>query len=388
MRWRGGSCAHEAYSVDGCVMKVDGRHLRSIWLEPDGWSVSAIDQRRLPHNFVIARLTTCNSAADAIRSMLVRGAPLIGATAAYGMALAMRADGSDAALDHAYNTLIATRPTAVNLQWALNEMRLALRPLPPSERAAAAYSRAAEIAEQDIAINRGIGQHGLALIEAIAGTKKPGERVNVLTHCNAGWLATVDWGTATAPIYLAHERGHPIHVWVDETRPRNQGASLTAWELGHHGVPHTVIPDNTGGHLMQHGMVDLVIVGTDRVTANGDVCNKIGTYLKALAAHDNAVPFYVALPSPTIDFSVDDGIRQIPIEQRGSEEVTDITGRTAEGRIETVRIVPDGSPVANYGFDVTPARLVTGLITERGVLKADRAALSAAFPERTAAAAE
>ena len=369
-------------------MKVDGRHLRSIWLEPDGWSVSAIDQRRLPHDFVIARLTTCNSAADAIRSMLVRGAPLIGATAAYGMALAMRADGSDAALDHAYNTLIATRPTAVNLQWALNEMRLALRRLPLSERAAAAYSRAAEIAEQDIAINRGIGQHGLALIEAIAGTKKPGERVNVLTHCNAGWLATVDWGTATAPIYLAHERGHPIHVWVDETRPRNQGASLTAWELGHHGVPHTVIPDNTGGHLMQHGMVDLVIVGTDRVTANGDVCNKIGTYLKALAAHDNAVPFYVALPSPTIDFSVDDGIRQIPIEQRGSEEVTDITGRTAEGRIETVRIVPDGSPVANYGFDVTPARLVTGLITERGVLKADRAALSAAFPERTAAAAE
>ena len=369
-------------------MKVDGRHLRSIWLEPDGWSVSAIDQRRLPHDFVIARLTTCNSAADAIRSMLVRGAPLIGATAAYGMALAMRADGSDAALDHAYNTLIATRPTAVNLQWALNEMRLALRRLPSSERAAAAYSRAAEIAEQDIAINRGIGQHGLALIEAIAGTKKPGDRVNVLTHCNAGWLATVDWGTATAPIYLAHERGHPIHVWVDETRPRNQGASLTAWELGHHGVPHTVIPDNTGGHLMQHGMVDLVIVGTDRVTANGDVCNKIGTYLKALAAHDNAVPFYVALPSPTIDFSVDDGIRQIPIEQRGSEEVTDITGRTAEGRIETVRIVPDGSPVANYGFDVTPARLVTGLITERGVLKADRAALSAAFPERTAAAAE
>ena len=369
-------------------MKVDGRHLRSIWLEPDGWSVSAIDQRRLPHNFVIARLTTCNSAADAIRSMLVRGAPLIGATAAYGMALAMRADGSDAALDHAYNTLIATRPTAVNLQWALNEMRLALRRLPSSERAAVAYSRAAEIAEQDIAINRGIGQHGLALIEAVAGTKKPGERVNVLTHCNAGWLATVDWGTATAPIYLAHERGHPIHVWVDETRPRNQGASLTAWELGHHGVPHTVIPDNTGGHLMQHGMVDLVIVGTDRVTANGDVCNKIGTYLKALAAHDNAVPFYVALPSPTIDFSVDDGIRQIPIEQRGTEEVTDITGRTAEGRIETVRIVPDGSPVANYGFDVTPARLVTGLITERGVLKADRAALSAAFPERTAAAAE
>ena len=388
MRWRGGFCGREAYTVDGDAMKVEGRHIRSIWLEPDGWSVSAIDQRRLPHDFIVARLTTCDAAADAIRSMLVRGAPLIGATAAYGMALAMRADSSDAALDHAYRTLIATRPTAINLKWALDEMRSTLRLLPPAARAAAAYSRAGEIAEQDIAINKAIGRHGLALIEAIAATKKPGERVNVLTHCNAGWLATVDWGTATAAIYLAHDCGRAVHVWVDETRPRNQGASLTAWEFGHHGVPHTVIPDNTGGHLMQHGMVDLVIVGTDRVTANGDVCNKIGTYLKALAAHDNAVPFYVALPSPTIDFSVDDGIRQIPIEQRAAEEVTTMTGRTADGRIETVRIVPDGSPVANYGFDVTPARLVTGLITERGVLKADRAALSAAFPERIAAAAE
>jgi len=388
MRWRGGFCARESYIADGCVMKVDGKHFRSIWLEPDGWSVGAIDQRLLPHDFVVARLTDCDAAADAIRSMLVRGAPLIGATAAFGMALAMRADGSDAALDHAYTTLIATRPTAINLKWALDEMRSVLRHLPPSERAAVAYTRATDIAEQDIAINRGIGQHGLALIEAIAARKKQGERVNVLTHCNAGWLATVDWGTATAPIYLAHDRGHAVHVWVDETRPRNQGASLTAWELGHHGVPHTVIPDSTGGHLMQHGMVDLVIVGTDRVTANGDVCNKIGTYLKALAAHDNGLPFYVALPSPTIDFSVDDGIKQIPIEQRAADEVTMMTGRTADGRIETVRIVPEGSPVANYGFDVTPARLVTGLITERGVLKADRAALSAAFPERTAAAAE
>ena len=256
-------------------------------------------------------------------------------------------------------TLIATRPTAINLKWALDEMRKALSPLPPSARAAAAYARAGEIAEQDIAINQGIGQHGLALIEAIRASKKPGERVNVLTHCNAGWLATVDWGTATAPIYLAHDRGWDVHVWVDETRPRNQGASLTAWELGHHGVPHTVIADNTGGHLMQHGMVDLVIVGTDRVTANGDVCNKIGTYLKALAAHDNGVPFYVALPSPTIDFSIDDGISQIPIEQRSADEVTTMTGRTADGRIETVRVVSDGSPVANYAFDVTPARLVT-----------------------------
>jgi methylthioribose-1-phosphate isomerase len=369
-------------------MKVDGRHLRSIWLEPDGTTVSAIDQRRLPHHFVVAQLDTCGAAADAIQFMLVRGAPLIGATAAFGMALAMRADASDAALDHAYKMLIATRPTAINLKWALEEMRSLLRPLSPSDRTAAAYARAAEISEEDIAINKGIGRHGLALIEAIAAKKKRGERVNVLTHCNAGWLATVDWGTATAPIYLAHDRGHPIHVWVDETRPRNQGASLTAWELGHHGVPHTVIPDNTGGHLMQHGMVDIVIVGTDRVTANGDVCNKIGTYLKALAAHDNAVPFYVALPSPTIDFAVDDGIEEIPIEQRGAEEVTHITGRTADGRIETVQIVPDGSPVANYGFDVTPARLVTGLITERGVLGANRAALAAAFPERIAVAAE
>jgi methylthioribose-1-phosphate isomerase len=388
MRWRDGFCEREVLTVDGCIVRVDGRHIRSIWLEPDGWSVSAIDQRRLPHDFVVARLTTCDAAADAIASMLVRGAPLIGATAAYGMALAMRADGSDAALDQAHKTLIATRPTAINLKWALEEMRSLLRPLPPSRRTAAAYARATEMAEEDIAINKGIGQHGLALIETIAAKKQPGERVNVLTHCNAGWLATVDWGTATAPIYLAHDRGSAVHVWVDETRPRNQGASLTAWELGHHGVPHTVIPDNTGGHLMQHAMVDLVIVGTDRVTANGDVCNKIGTYLKALAAHDNGVPFYVALPSPTIDFSVDDGIREIPIEQRGAEEVANMTGRTADGRIETVRIVPEGSPVANYGFDVTPARLVTGLITERGVLKPERAALSAAFPERIAAAAE
>jgi methylthioribose-1-phosphate isomerase len=262
-----------------------------------------------------------------------------------------------------------------------------LQPLAPSARADAAYARAEHIAEEDIAINQGMARHGLPLIEVIAARKRMGEPVHVLTHCNAGWLATVDWGTATAPIYLAHDRGLAIHVWVDETRPRNQGASLTAWELGHHGVRHTVIPDNTGGHLMQHGMVDLVIVGTDRVAANGDVCNKIGTYLKALAAHDNGVPFYVALPSPTIDFNIADG-RQVPIEQRGADEVATMTGRTADGRIETVRVVPDGSPVANYAFDVTPARLVSALITERGVLKADRGALSAAFPERIAAAAE
>jgi methylthioribose-1-phosphate isomerase len=365
-------------------MKVDGRHFRSIWLEPDGWSVGAIDQRLLPHEFAVARLTSVEEAAEAIRNMLVRGAPLIGATAAYGVALAIRADASDAALDSAYKLLIATRPTAINLKWALDEMQAVVRPLPPSARSEAAYKRAGEIAEQDVGINREIGRHGLGLIEAIAAAKKPGETINILTHCNAGWLATVDWGTATAPIYLAHDRGVSVHVWVDETRPRNQGASLTAWELGHHGVPHTVIPDNTGGHLMQHRMVDLAIVGTDRVAANGDVCNKIGTYLKALAAHDNGVPFYVALPSPTIDFSIDNG-RQIPIEQRSAEEVTHMTGRTADGRLETVRVVPDGSPIANYGFDVTPARLVTGLITERGVLRAERAALASVFPERSRA---
>jgi methylthioribose-1-phosphate isomerase len=367
-------------------MKVDGKHFRSIWLAPDGWSVAAIDQRRLPHEFVVARLTTCEEAAEAIRSMLVRGAPLIGATAAFGMALAMRDDRSDQAIARGYQMLLATRPTAINLKWALDTMAAMLRRLPPSERSDAAYARAVDVASEDVTINQGIAGHGLGVIEAIAAAKKPGERVNVLTHCNAGWLATVDWGTATAPIYLAHDRGIPIHVWVDETRPRNQGAALTAWELGHHGVAHTVIPDNTGGHLMQHGMVDLVIVGTDRVAANGDVCNKIGTYLKALAAHDNGVPFYVALPSPTIDFAVAEG-RRIPIEERSGQEVTEMTGRTHDGRIETVRIVPPGSPVANYAFDVTPSRLVTGLITERGIVKADGAALAAAFPERAARAA-
>jgi methylthioribose-1-phosphate isomerase len=313
--------------------------------------------------------------------MQVRGAPLIGAAAAYGICLALRADASDQSLERAYAVLLATRPTAINLKWALDEMVAAVRNQPREARVAAAYRRAAEICDEDVAINQTIGRNGLPLIEAIAA-RKSGEPVNVLTHCNAGWLATVDWGTATAPIYMAHDAGIPIHVWVDETRPRNQGASLTAWELGHHGVKHTVIADNTGGHLMQHGLVDIAIVGTDRVTAQGDVCNKIGTYLKALAAKDNGVPFYVALPSPTIDFTVSDGVAEIPIEQRGGEEQSTMTGRTADGRIETVRIVPDGSPVANYGFDVTPARLVTGLITERGVLDAASGALKAAFPER------
>jgi methylthioribose-1-phosphate isomerase len=363
-------------------MKVDGKAMRSIWLEPDGWSVGVIDQTTLPHRFATARLVTLEEAAQAIRAMVIRGAPLIGATAAYGICLALRADASDEALDRAYATLLATRPTAINLKWALDEMMAAVRNRPRADRTAAAYRRAAEICDEDVAINTAIGRNGLPLIEAIAARKKPGERVNVLTHCNAGWLAAVDVGTATAPIYLAHDKGIAIHVFADETRPRNQGASLTAWELGRHGVLHTVIADNTGGHLMQHGMVDLVIVGTDRVTANGDVCNKIGTYLKALAARDNDVPFYVALPSPTIDFTVADGVADIPIEERSADEVATMTGRTADGRIETVRIVPDGSAVANYGFDVTPARLITGLITERGVIGASRAALAGAFPDR------
>jgi methylthioribose-1-phosphate isomerase len=367
-------------------MKVDGKAMRSIWLEPDGWSVGVIDQTALPHRLATARLTTLDEAAHAIRAMQIRGAPLIGATAAYGVCLALRADPSDEALDRAYAILIATRPTAINLKWALDEMMAAVRNRPRAERSVAAYRRAGEISEEDIAINTAIGKNGLPLIEAIAQRKKPGERINVLTHCNAGWLAAVDVGTATAPIYLAHDSGIAIHVYADETRPRNQGASLTAWELGQHGVPHTVIADNTGGHLMQHGLVDLVIVGTDRVTANGDVCNKIGTYLKALAARDNNVPFYVALPSPTIDFTIADGIAEIPIEERSPDEVATMTGRTAEGRIETVRIVPDGSAVANYGFDVTPARLVTGLITERGIIAASRAALAGAFPDRAEAA--
>src|SRR6202041_117634 len=362
-------------------MKVNGKAMASIWLEPDGWSVGVIDQTALPHRFATAHLVTLDEAAHAIRAMVIRGAPLIGATAAYGICLALRADASDEALDRAYATLLATRPTAINLKWALDEMRAAVRSRPRADRTAGAYRRAAEICDEDVAINTAIGRNGLPLIEAIAQRKKAGERVNVLTHCNAGWLAAVDVGTATAPIYTAHDKGISIHVFADETRPRNQGASLTAWELGHHGVPHTVIADNTGGHLMQHGLVDLVIVGTDRVTRNGDVCNKIGTYLKALAAHDNNVPFYVALPSPTIDWTLDDGDR-IPIEERSAREVTHIAGWTETGERVEVRLTPDGSPAANYAFDVTPARLVTGLITERGVCPASREGLLGLFPER------
>jgi methylthioribose-1-phosphate isomerase len=362
-------------------MKIGDVPTRSIWLEPDGWSVGIFDQTLLPWRIERLTLRSAADATHAIASMQTRGAPLIGAVAAYGLALALRADGSDDSLERAYAMLLAARPTAVNLKWALDAVAAEVRPLPPAERAAAAYRRAAAICDEDVAINQAIGRNALPLIEAIAARKAAGQPVNILTHCNAGWLATVDLGTATAPIYLAHDLGIPVHVFVDETRPRNQGASLTAFELGQHGVSHTVIADNAGGHLMQHGKVDMVIVGTDRTTGDGDVCNKIGTYLKALAARDNNVPFYVALPSPTIDFSLADGVREIPIEERGSVEVTTMTGRTADGRVETVTIVPDGSPVANHGFDVTPARLVTGLITERGVLAASRDALERAFPD-------
>jgi methylthioribose-1-phosphate isomerase len=367
-------------------MKINGQMLRTIWLDGDGRTVSVIDQRLLPHAFAVVPLRTLDDAARAISTMQVRGAPLIGATAAYGFALGLNADASDAGLRRIYATLLAARPTAVNLRWALDEVMAVIRGLPESARAPAAYARAAAICEEDIAINEAIGRHGLTLIEAIALNKPAGEPVNVLTHCNAGWLATVDRGTALSPVYAAHDSGLAIHVWVDETRPRNQGASLTAFELGQQGVPHTLIADNTGGHLMQHGWVDLVIVGTDRVTANGDVCNKIGTYLKALAARDNNVPFYVALPSPTIDFVISDGVRGIPIEQRAGDEVATVTGRTADGRIETVTIVPRDTPVANYAFDVTPARLVTALITERGLIVPNRDALAAAFPERAGVA--
>ncbi len=364
-------------------MRIGDRHWRPIWLEADGRSVGIIDQTRLPFAFETARLETMADAAHAIRAMLVRGAPLIGATAAYGVALAMRADPSDAGLAAAYERLFETRPTAINLKWALDDMRQRLLPLRPGDRAAAAYARAAEIVEEDVEINRRIGEHGLALIREIAAAKDG--PVNVLTHCNAGWLATCDWGTATAPIYRAHDEGLAVHVWVDETRPRNQGGHLTAWELNNHGVPHTVVVDNAGGLLMQKGRVDICFTGTDRTTATGDVCNKIGTYLKALAARDNGVPFYVCLPSPTIDWSVRDGIAEIPIEDRGEDEVAEVWGRNADGEVVKVRVVSPGSPAANPGFDVTPARLVAGLVTERGVAEASEPGLARLFPERATA---
>ncbi|WP_416897186.1 MAG: S-methyl-5-thioribose-1-phosphate isomerase [Minwuia sp.] len=362
-------------------MKVDGVSWRPIQLAADGWRVTIIDQTRLPHRFETVDLETLDEAAHAIRAMLVRGAPLIGATAAYGVALAMRQDPSDTHLAHAIETLRQTRPTAVNLFWALERVRAALHNRAPADRAAAAYAAAAEIAEEDVGICEAIGDNGLEIIRAIAA-KKPGETVNILTHCNAGWLATVDWGTALAPIYKAHDAGIDVHVWVDETRPRNQGASLTAWELGAHGVPMTVVVDNAGGHLMQHGQVDMVITGTDRTTRTGDVCNKIGTYLKALAAKDNGVPFYVGLPGPTIDWAVRDGVADIPIEERSGDEVGRIAGRTDDGEVVTVTLTPEGARSGNPAFDVTPARLVTGLITERGVCEASEAGLLGLYPEK------
>lgn len=367
-------------------MKIDGKPWRTIWLAADGRTVEVIDQTKLPHALSVRALVTLDDSVSAIRDMIVRGAPLIGATAAYGMALAMAADPSDAMLARAYERLMAARPTAVNLRWALDDLRRLLLPLPEEQRATAAYARADEICAADVAICASIGRHGLKLIEAAQRRKKPGTRVNLLTHCNAGWLATVDWGTALAPIYMAHDQGIDLHVWVDETRPRNQGASLTAFELGKHGVPHTVIADNAGGHLMQHGMVDLCIVGTDRTSRRGDVGNKIGTYLKALAARDNGVPFYAAVPSPSIDWTVDDGVRDIPIEERDGSEVARVTGRLLDGSIASVEIVPKGSPVSNYGFDVTPARLMSGLITERGICEASAAGLLSLFPEHAWAA--
>ena len=362
-------------------MRVDGKAYRTIWLDDDGETVRIIDQTRLPHFFETVTLQSVADTAHAIRTMMVRGAPLIGATAAYGMALAMRADPGDAHLEDAYAGLLATRPTAVNPRWALDDMRARLRNQPRDQRAALAYARAAEVCDEDVAINSAIGDHGLALIRAVQERKGSGP-VNILTHCNAGWLATVDWGTALAPIYKAHDAGIAVHVWADETRPRNQGAALTAWELGRHGVAHAVIADNAGGHLMQHGQVDLCITGTDRTTASGDVANKIGTYLKALAARDNGLPFYVALPHPTIDWTLTDGVAGIPIEERDPAEVTHLTGRDASGKAVTVQLTPDGSPAANPAFDVTPARLVTGLVTERGIADASRDGLLGLFPER------
>jgi len=364
-------------------MKVNGVPYRTIWPSSDDTAVEVIDQTRLPHAFSIQRLASLEDAARAIKAMIVRGAPLIGATAAYGVALAMLRDPSEDALGKAYELLLATRPTAVNLRWALDNMRSHLLPLSGAARPSAAFARAAQICDEDVALNRAIGEHGLRLLEQAWNKKQRGGRLQVMTHCNAGWLATVDWGTALAPIYLAFDAGIPLHVWVSETRPRNQGAALTAWELEQHGVAHTVIVDNAAGLLMRRGEVDVCLVGTDRTTSSGDVCNKIGTYLKALAAHDNGVPFYVALPSPTLDPELADG-SGIPLEHRSPDEVLAVTGRDDYGQATRVTIAPANTRAINYAFDVTPARLVTGLLTERGVVEPAEAALAARFPERFA----
>jgi methylthioribose-1-phosphate isomerase len=345
-------------------MLIRGEPTRTIWPTADG-AVEILDQTRLPHAVETVRLETLDDAVRAIFDMQVRGAPLIGVTAAYGIALATGSDPSDDGLAKAGARLAASRPTAVNLAWALARMAQALSPLPAAHREAAAWAEASAIAEQDVAACRAIGEHGADLIETIAAAKGGG-RINILTHCNAGWLAAVDWGTALAPIYVAQERGIDVHVWVDETRPRNQGAALTAFELGQQAIDHTIVVDNAGGHLMQHGMVDLVLVGADRITATGDVANKIGTYLKALAARDSAIPFWVAAPASTIDWNLTDGLAQIPIEERGAREVTHLWGAREDGSLGWVQVSAPGSKAANYAFDVTPARLVTGIVTERG----------------------
>ena len=362
-------------------MKIGSKHYRTIWCDDPESGVSIIDQTCLPFELKIATLKERQHAFDAIRNMQVRGAPLVGATAAYGVALAMREDSTTTGLNATLETLALARPTAINLNWALNRMREVLSEIPDSQRAERAFAEAQIICDEDVALCESIGEHGLQLIKAVSEAKS-GDTVNILTHCNAGWLATVDWGTALAPIYKAQNAGIDVHVWVDETRPRNQGAYLSAYELGAAGVAHTVIVDNAGGHLMQHGLVDLCLVGTDRTTRSGDVCNKIGTYLKALAAHDNHVPFYVCAPSPSIDFSIDDGLKEIPIEQRSAREVSHIPGRTADGQLSEVDILPPGSPARNDAFDVTPARYVTGLVTEKGLVAAERDAISAMFSER------
>jgi methylthioribose-1-phosphate isomerase len=364
-------------------MRIGKTHYRTIWPEGDG-TVSIIDQTLLPHRFETLRLSRWEEAAEAISVMRVRGAPLIGAMAAYGYALAAAADPSDAALATASDAMAQTRPTAVNLRWALGEMARTVLPLPSAERARAAFAKAAAICDEDVASCSAIGDHGLSVLRGLA-EKKRGAPLNILTHCNAGWLAAVDWGMSLSPIYKAHHAGIPVHVWVDETRPRNQGAALTAFELQGEGVPHTVIADNAGGALMQDGKVDLCITGADRVAANGDAANKIGTYLKALAARDNAVPFYVAFPYSTIDWSLNVGVGAIPIEERSGREVTHITGRLADGALATVEIAAPGSQAANPAFDVTPARLITGLITERGLCAAGREGLIGLYPERNAA---
>ena len=361
-------------------MKVQGTHYRSIWYDHKDCQVKIIDQRWLPHDFRIVALTNLDEFAVAIRDMWVRGAPLIGATAAYGVAISLSSDASDSGLQNTYDTLIETRPTAINLKWALDRFLRALGQVSQEERAKKALELAHLVAEEDVGINKKIGEHGLEIVKKIASNKPAGEPVRMLTHCNAGWPATVDWGTATSPMYHAHEAGIPIYVWVDETRPRNQGA-MTAWELESHGISNTYITDNAGGHLMQKGLVDMVIVGTDRTTAQGDVCNKIGTYLKALAAHDNNVPFYVALPSPTIDWTISDGVADIPIEERAAREVTHIFGHHEKNSIEEIRVTSEGVSGGNPAFDVTPNRLVTGLITERGVSDASEKALAKMFPD-------